>query len=184
LQDQDALEMKQVQAGQLDRFATLVGRYQSPLFRYAQSRLGNRPLSEEAVQETFLAVYRSRQSYDPERSFAAWIWTIHANTCRRIGRQRPTEETACLPEIDLTGGISPLAQAEIEDDRQRLLHVLEQLPPSQAEAVRLRFFGELAFNEIGAALGCGTCTAKSRVRSGLSKMAALLGVRQESAYES
>ena len=56
------------------------------------------------------------------------------------------------------------------EERQALYQMLDRLPAPQAEAVRLKFLGELTFVEIAAGLDCTASTVKSRVRYGLAKL--------------
>lgn len=179
LLDRDAEDMRQVQAGCLERFTQIVERHQSALFRYARSKLGSRPLAEDAVQETFMAAFQSRHSYDPHRGFRGWLWTILTNHCKRQGksRWRRAEPLTFEPaRYDSRAGGDELERVE---ERQQLEAILATLPVDQADAIRLRFFGELTFEEIGETLGCASETAKSRVRYGLEKMAATLRRGQE-----
>lgn len=178
--DPDAVEMCQVQQGRLERFAILVGRHQSSMFRYAQSRLRDRPLAEDAVQEAFLSAFAGRNTFDPHRGFRPWLWTILLNTCQRLSKReaRPDRRWATrnVDEPAAVGG-DPQTDAMRADEQARFTRLLEQLPAEQAEAIRLRFFGELSFPEVGQTLGCTTPTAKSRVRYGLAKLAELLTER-------
>ena len=178
--DDDALIMRRVQAGELDRFAELIRRYQRPLFRAALSRLGERTWAEDVVQEAFLAAFAGRASYDPSFSFRTWLWTILINLCKRQWKRRASRpvhhswtemvtgdgSSAAEPQTEATG-LACVLQAE-RSERIRVL--LGELPDEQADALRLRFFGELTFPEIAAALGCSLNTAKSRVRYGLEKI--------------
>jgi RNA polymerase sigma-70 factor (ECF subfamily) len=184
LLDDDALIMRRVQAGELDRFAELIRRYQRPLFRAALSRLGERAWAEDVVQEAFLAAFAGRATYDPSFSFRTWLWTILINLCkrhwkRRAGRplQQPWSQLASSGESlppepqSHSTGLSCVLQAERIERVQKLL---AELPEEQADALRLRFFGDLTFPEIAAAMNCCLNTAKSRVRYGLERMAQLL----------
>jgi RNA polymerase sigma-70 factor (ECF subfamily) len=189
LPDDDALIMQQVQAGDLERFADLIDRYQRPLFRAALERLGERTWAEDVVQETFMAVFAGRRSYDPSFSFRTWLWTILINLCKRHWKRRarrpapqPWGERASDPAAatdepqSQTTGLTCLLHTE----RVEQLHaLLASLPEEQADAVRLRFFGGLTFNDIAAALDCSLNTAKSRVRYGLEKMGRTLRSQEE-----
>ena len=156
-----------MQTGQPERFTAIVARHQSGLFRYAAGALGCRTAAEDAVQETFLSVYRSRMSFDPERDFASWLWTIHYRQCQR---HCPKSQFQLGSEIEPIDGAKPGERIERADERDRLLRLLAELPEDQAEALRLRYFGELTFAQIGAAMGSTEATAKSRVRYGLEKL--------------
>lgn len=174
-----------VLAGESDRFAEIVRRYQTALTRVAASRLGRRDWAEEVVQETFLAAYRWLETYDSRYSFRTWLWTILLNQCtrywERMQRQPPAGLSAAA-DSDGSASHAPLAPAEespparaaANERRQRLEQLLSTLPAEQADALRLRFFGELKFHEIAAAMQCSLVTAKNRVKLGLLKLSAAL----------
>ncbi|QDU63542.1 ECF RNA polymerase sigma factor SigW [Planctomycetes bacterium Pan216] len=181
--DQDALDMAQVQRGNRECFKHLVARHQSALFRYAQSKLGGRSLAEDAVQETFLAAYASRHAFDLAGNFRGWLWTIMVNSCRRLGRldQRHDRTRIPLVEGQAIAGSAADATAELEraEQRELLASRLGAIPEAQADAIRMRFFGELAFEEIAEVMGCPTATVKSRVRYGLTNLSTLLRQAEE-----
>jgi RNA polymerase sigma-70 factor (ECF subfamily) len=180
--DDDAQMMQDVQNGQAGLFETLVLRYRGPLVRVAASKLGDRTWAEDVVQETLLAVYTARHTYDPQFSFRTWLWTILLNRCRRHvlrdgGRRREIPLSSLAPA---EGAVEPASfdtglERMLAAERQEQLHVyLAALPEPQADALRLRFFGGLKFQEIADAMECSLGGAKLRVRSGLMALAALL----------
>lgn len=178
----------EILAGQVDRFGALVGRYEGALRRVAVSRLGRHDWAEEVVQETFLALFRGLSTYDSRFSFRTWLWTILLNQCRRRqgyeGReprvwswseQTPANDSSISPiEESHCPQPEPIAALLANERAEQLQRLLETLPESQADALRLRFFGELKFQEIAEALGCSLLTAKNRVKAGLLKLAAVL----------
>lgn len=173
--------MQRVQAGQTGLFAELIRRYQPALLRVARSRLQRADWAEDAVQETFLAAYKSRHTYRSEFSFRTWLWTILLNQCRSLGqRQRraappgswrgdfqPDEAVAAVPE---DARPLPLTQLIVRERGELLESLLGQLTGVQADALRLRFFAGLKFQEIADAMGCSLGTAKNRVQNGLIKL--------------
>ena len=64
---------------------------------------------------------------------------------------------------------------------EQLEAILDQLSEVQADALRLRFFGGLRFQEIADLMQCSLNTAKSRVKCGLTRMAELLQTAAEAA---
>jgi RNA polymerase sigma-70 factor (ECF subfamily) len=137
--------------------------------------------AEDVVQETFLAAFSGRRSFNPEFSFRTWLWTILLNLCKRHWNRRakqpfPKPWSEINDEPSATGdihgaGLACLVQAE-RVERIRLL--LASLPEEQADALRLRFYGDLTFPEISTVLGCSISTAKSRVRYGLETIGRIL----------
>lgn len=173
-----------VLAGSSERFSVLVARYEQPLLQAAHSRLGRRDLAEDAVQETFLCAYRWLAGYDSRYSFRTWLWTILLNQCRsryRKLQRQPT--TGALPAERLRHEASPERSPPErlleKEQAQRLGRLLDKLPETQADALRLRFFGGLKFQEIADCEGCSLSGAKSRVRIGMEKLSAL--IRQQEA---
>src|SRR5262245_42539135 len=162
-------------AGEREAFAHLVTRYQSPLLKAAISRLGRRALAEEVVQETFLCALKWLHTYDSKYSFRTWLWTILLNQCSRQGKREARHILAgtLAPETKRNsatsrGGLerSPLEVLLAREDNQLVHELLTRLPEAQADALRLRFFGELTFGEIAAAMECSEPGAKHRVKVG------------------
>lgn len=177
--DPDADDMRAVLEGRLEVFTRLVQRHQSKLFRYAVSRLGCRSLAEDAVQQSFLAVFKGRGGFDSGRNFRAWLWTIHANECGRIARSQVRHRRAGRITYYQEMTELPDESLQQEDSRRILSECLAAMPIEQSECVRLRYFGELSFEEIAQATGANPATVKSRVRYGLAKMAEMLESRRE-----
>ncbi len=190
----DATIMRQVQAGQTALFAELTRRYQPALVRVARSRLRRADWAEDVVQETFLAAFKSRHTFRSEFSFRTWLWTILLNQCRALWhRQARAPEARWDAKVDFADARAiearvqctlPLPLADLmERERGALLEtVLDQLSDVQADALRLRFYGGLKFQEIADTMDCSLGTAKNRVQAGLLRMSDLL--RSESCYHS
>lgn len=180
----DAILLQRVQQGQDESFAELVRRYQPALFRVARSRLGRNDWAEDVVQETFLAVFKSCDSYNPRYSFRTWLWTILLNQCRAHYQRRmrgvPVEpldekrEQSLAPAADDEQAASPLSALLAKERAAALETLLGRLSTVQADALRLRFFAGLKFHEIAEAMPCSLNTAKARVRIGLERMAAMI----------
>jgi RNA polymerase sigma-70 factor (ECF subfamily) len=84
-----------------------------------------------------------------------------------------------------SGEASPVDALLASESRGNLHALLARLPPIQADAVRLRFFGGLKFQEIAGAMDCSLTTAKMRVKQGLLQMSAWLqegGVDQQRVF--
>lgn len=177
--------MQRVQNGQFALFDELVRRYRGPLQRVAADKLGDSGQAEDIVQETFLAVYASRHTYKPEFGFRTWLWTILLNLCRReLAKQkrRPRELATSAISPDYPARQSPepataetgLTRVLQVERKQRLLDFLSKLSDVQADAIRLRFFGELKYREIAQTMSCSEITAKVRVRNGLTVLSRLV----------
>jgi RNA polymerase sigma-70 factor (ECF subfamily) len=187
----DVQLMLKVQSGQTGLFAELIRRYEGPLLRVARSRLSRVDWAEDAVQETFLAAYKSRHTYRPEFSFRTWLWTILLNQCRALHARHARRPEASgwsdagdahleVPSPDEES--CPLARLLDRERCELLESLLARLSEAQADALRLRFFGGLKFREIADSMGCSLGTAKNRVQWGLLKLSEML--KNEASYGS
>ena len=177
--------MRQAQQGDRAAFAEIVRRYRPALLRVAQSRLGRVEWAEDAVQETLLAAFQWRGSFRPTSNFRTWLWTILLNQCRRswsghvrrprlygFDDQPAAEVEPAVYQASLDRGDGPPWQRLLAQERSELLEsLLKQLPPAEADALRLRFFAGLKFEEIAETMQCSLGTAKNRVKWGLMRLA-------------
>jgi RNA polymerase sigma-70 factor (ECF subfamily) len=178
LNDQEIME--RVRSGQVEVFDELVNRHRASMLRAAVSKLRDQAIAEEAVQDAFLSAFAHRHTYRAEHSFRGWLWTILLNTCRGLARRelgridragRPPEFPVSNEPCSSGDALSRLVRAE---QAALLFRFLNELPEAQADALRLRFFGELKFDEIAHVMNCSTNGAKQRVRSGLERLSAAL----------
>ena len=176
----DRVVVTAVLAGDTDAFAQLVQRYHHPLMHLAMNRLGNAQAAEDAVQEAFIAAYRSLRTYKPQYSFRTWLWTIAINQCRRHGRRN--RKTSAVAEGNSPAAMPDRPSADPTPELSTMLgerdhlvaKLMHQLPEAQSDAIRLRFFGQLKYREVAVALGCSVAAAKQRVRAGLIRMSEML----------
>ncbi len=162
--------MLQVQAGEHAPFAELVDRFRPRLLRFAQSSLRDVQLAEDVVQETFLAVFQSRHTYCATFAVSTWVWTILLNLVRRTRERIATRQVreAIARELRPTP-----ASGHPAEDREQLDRWLLLIPEAEADALRLRFFGELSFDQIAASMESSVSGAKLRVRNGLERLSEL-----------
>lgn len=165
-----------VQAGEVVHFGLLVERYRKRLLRFALSKVGYRDVAEDLVQEAFLAAFKARMSYRPTFAFSTWIWTILINLSRRYHRSVAVEESGQLEiarsAVSIESG-NLLTVLLDQEKQEQLRDWLNSLPEPQADAVRLRFFAELSFDEIALTMNSSLSAAKVRVRKGLERLAEL-----------
>ena len=154
-------------------FEVLYGRYVRSIFGLALRRLRDRQRAEDAVQETFTAVWRSAASYRPERGPAApWLYAVARNAI--VDRQRARLEPASeVPEM-VSGEPGPSDRAEASFVSWRVHRALEELPEKEREVVELAYWSEMSQSEVADYLNIPLGTVKTRTRSALSRLAGLL----------
>jgi RNA polymerase sigma-70 factor (ECF subfamily) len=172
-QESDTALLLRVADRDREAFTLLYDRYVRPVFGLALRRLRDRQRAEDAVQETFAAVWRSAGSYRPERGPAApWLYTVARNAI--VDRQRAkTEQPAEVPDT-ASGELGPAERAEASFVAWRVHRALEELPEKEREVLELAYWSELSQSEVAAYLHIPLGTVKTRTRSALARLADLL----------
>jgi RNA polymerase sigma-70 factor, ECF subfamily len=154
-------------------FEELYHRYARSVFGLALRRLGDRMRAEDAVQETFAAVWRSARTYRPERGAGApWLYAVARNAIvdRSRNRAEPPGEVPDLPSTDP----GPEERAEASYTSWRVHRALEELPLNERDVIELAYYGGLSQSEVADFLGIPLGTVKTRTRAGLGRLAGLL----------
>jgi RNA polymerase sigma-70 factor, ECF subfamily len=171
--ESDSALLQRIGRGDRDAFEALYRRYARSVFGLALRRLGDRGRAEDAVQETFAAVWRAARSYRPDRGPGApWLFAVARNAISDRGRQRP-EPAADAPD-DVAPGPNPSEHAERDWLAWRVHGALAELPERERSVVELAYYSELSQSEIADFLNVPLGTVKTRTRSALSRLAELL----------
>jgi RNA polymerase sigma-70 factor (ECF subfamily) len=155
--------VRAAQSGDVRAFASLVDAYYARCLRFALHMLASRGDAEEAVQDTFVRVYRALPTYVEQESFEPWLFRILANRCRSAGaRERRRAEFLEYGEI-------PDRPSEGRHDmaiawREEISRALAELPPEQREAFLMRHVEDLSYEDMAVATGAGISALKMRVK--------------------
>ena len=154
-------------------FEALYHRFARPVFGLALRRLGDRMRAEDAVQETFAAVWRSARTYKPDRGAGApWLYAVARNAIVDRSRSR-SEPPGEVPDIASTE-LGPDERAEASYVSWRVHRALESLSPNERDVIELAYYGGLSQSEVADFLGIPLGTVKTRTRAGLGRLADLL----------
>lgn len=133
------------------------------------SRTLDRDRALDATQEVFIAAWRRRATFDPERgSLAGWLIGIARHkvlgVLRTEGRAPVPVESAPLPEAAVDDVVDRIA------DRMLVAHALDALPERTRRAVTLAFYEGRTHQEVAEVLGLPLGTAKSDIRRGIARL--------------
>jgi len=175
---QDEALMAAYQDGNVRAFEVLFERHRRPLFTFLVHRLGDRALAEDIFQDIFLRIAKKRESFEAGRRFRPWLFTIAHNAIIDNHRRKSVrsainaEESMDKEHADAHRG--PLEHAVQKEVACGISEALAKLPEEQREVFLMRERAGLDFATIATALGCGTSTAKSRMRYALEGLRHLL----------
>lgn len=174
----EATLVARVRAGDPRAFEALMRRHNRRLYRAARSLLRDAADAEDAVQEAYLAAYRSLGAFRGEASLATWLTRIVVNGCMaRLRRQSRRNNIlpiaagrgADIGETDIVDQAPPpsdqdtpersLARAEL---RALLERRIDGLPEDFRAVFVLRAVEELSVEETAASLGIPEATVRTR----------------------
>jgi RNA polymerase sigma-70 factor (ECF subfamily) len=169
----DAELIQRTSAGDEAAYEKLYRRYARAVFGLALRRLGDRGRAEDAVQETFVSIWRSAGTYKPERGPGApWLYGVARNAV--VDRSRARGEDAAETPDTASGDAAPDEEAEAAWVRWRVHRALEGLPEREREVIALAYWSGLSQSEVAARLGIPLGTVKTRTRSALRRLSDLL----------
>jgi RNA polymerase sigma-70 factor (ECF subfamily) len=165
----DASLVRAVGAGDRQALTTLYGRHAPWLVLRLTRRCNDPQLVDEAVQDTFVAVWRGARRWKGDGEVAAWIWGI---AIRRLidhlrGRPRPTSLL-----VDTDAGAEPSAEERVlvGVEYGDLAGVLSRLSPELRAVVQATVLDGLTTREAGRLLGIPSGTVKTRMMRAKAQM--------------
>src|SRR5579871_4394555 len=129
-------------AGDRSAFEQLYRRYARSVYGLALRRLGDRGRAEDAVQETFVSIWRSAKTYRPERGPGApWLYAVARNAI--VDRHRVVTDPAIEVPDEASPDDGPSEAAEKSWLQWRMHRALEELPESEREVIALAYWSGL-----------------------------------------
>ncbi len=156
-------------AGRAEALAELYDRFGGRLYRAAWGMLGRPEDAEEAVQEVFMALVRSRDRLSEVRDLTAYLFATLRRVVGRLAARRARQPVAA-EELVRQAAVSSQRPPGSNPYGERLDRALRALPPRQREVIVMKIDGDLTFAEIAAVLGVSANTAASRYRYALQKL--------------
>lgn len=144
-----------------------------PLLRhaaaYARALLRNKDDAEDAVQQAALRAWERIRQYDATRPFKGWWFAVLRNCAFDLQRTRQRLHTENIDGVDVAEDTIPDAP-----DWEALDDAIARLSDMHREILRLKYFGELSYDEIAETLGIPRGTVMSRLHLARKSLAAQL----------
>ena len=167
--NEEQVWLEQARQGDKTAFGNLIEAYQTPVYNLAYRMLNNSGEAEEAAQEAFIRAYTRLSSYNPEHKFSTWMLSITSNYCIDLIRKRRAlllfldEPLPAHPALQSEKSKGPEAQMVINEQQEMVQNLLQELPEDYREAVVLRYWHELSYEEIAEMMNTTVSAIKSRL---------------------
>lgn len=139
----------------------IVAERQDWLFRFAYIRIGRREDAEDLVQEVFLKLFKAMNKSGEVDDIERYLIRSISNACHDYFRRKrqtmiPIDETLQITVDE--------SDKQIHEEFMRINKMLDDIPPEQAETLRLKCYDGLTFKQIGELQDIPEATVKSRYR--------------------
>lgn len=160
------------QEGDEFAFVSLYNRYREGVYSYCAKMLFDRELAADVLQETFLRVYENRHRLMKSESIRSWIFTIARNQClNQIRRSKRTVPLTDEMRLVAPQSSSPISQLEKSEQIALINLYLKDLKFEYREAIVLREYQNLSYEEIAAVSRSTMSAVKSRLFKARRKLA-------------
>ncbi len=175
----DAQTIQAVVAGDVERYAQLVDKYQVSALRMAFGLLGNYEDAKDMAQEAFISAYQGLGRFRQDAKFSTWLYRIVVNQCKDFHRHRSRRPNVVAsigqsqgPELaneeglfmDVADSVAhPAEQLANRELARQISLAIEALALNQRTAFVLHRLHGLSLDEVADVMGCRVGTVKSHL---------------------
>lgn len=171
---EDEKLIARVKKGDYDAFERLVLKYEARIFHHCLKFLNNQDEAEDILQETFLQVYKSLDTFRGEAAFSTWLIKIATNNClMKIRKKKKVDIVSIDKPIEVDGSQlpreivdwskNPFLQVSNDEIRAVLDQAISGLPEDKRVILVLKDVEGFSNIEIGEMLGMSVSAVKSRL---------------------
>ncbi|VAW35510.1 RNA polymerase ECF-type sigma factor [hydrothermal vent metagenome] len=167
--NEEQVWLDQARQGDKVAFGKIIESFQRPVYNLAYRMLNNSGEAEEAAQEAFIRAYTRLESYNPNHKFSTWLLSITSNYCIDLIRKRRAillsidEPLPSHPSLMSEKSTAPESQIMQSQQQEMVQTLLSELAPEYREAVVLRYWHELSYDEIAEMMDTSVSAIKSRL---------------------
>ncbi len=181
----DAELLDRYAAGDESAFREIVSRYKNSLYAFLKHFLNRQDLIEDIFQETFLQLFTSRESFDPDRPLRPWLFTIAANKAKDALRK--SQRTSAIPigtisesrEMSFDDVLNtltfdntmPYEELEKGEISSRVAEIIASMPENLREILILAYFNKFSYKQMAQILSIPIGTVKSRLHTAVARFA-------------
>ncbi len=170
----DRADMEKLQAGQEAALNDLMARHATSIFHFLCRLTGHEDDANDLAQETFVRVFKSRDSFRTEQKFSTWLYAIAANLARNhfrwhkrhpnISLEAESPETEQSLASTLPANSPTPTETTLANERARAVRgAVDQLPEEMREVMVLCEWEERSVAEAAAILETTPKAVESRL---------------------
>lgn len=171
--------MLRAQEGDSDSFAELYLATYQQQFRFSYRYLQDEFLAQDALQDTYILALKNLTTLRDPNVFVSWLNQINMRVCFAIYRREKRQELQ-MERFELLNVLnhekrgdldSPEVRALKQDEQERLIKQIMQLPFSESQVIILRYFRGMKLEEVAELMQISLSSVKRYLESGRKKLA-------------
>lgn len=171
--------MLRAQEGDSDSFAELYLATYQQQFRFSYRYLQDEFLAQDALQETYILALKNLTTLRDPNVFVSWLNQINMRVCFTIYRREKRQELQ-MERFELVNALdhekrgdldSPEVRALKQDEQERLVKQIMQLPFSESQVIILRYFRGMKLEEVAELMQISLSSVKRYLESSRKKLA-------------
>jgi RNA polymerase sigma-70 factor (ECF subfamily) len=171
-----------IRSGDVTAFEVVFRAYRPALARLAERLLSSPEAAGDVVQEVFLKIWRTRDTWEPGTNLTAYLFAMTRNAALNVGRRRALEskwqdrlESDDESLMMTDPAAAPDAMMEARDRSEALAGAVARLPDRVRETFLLRWREQLTYAEVAATLGVPVKTVEKRLGRAFASLRRALG---------
>jgi RNA polymerase sigma-70 factor (ECF subfamily) len=168
------LVQRAIQQGEQKAFGELMERYREPVYFMLLKMVNNKDDAEDLTVEAFGKAFRRLHQYTPQFAFSTWLFKIATNNAIDFIRKKriraisidqgfQTEDGETI-EISVKDAVLDPAEAMQKEERiRKMREIVDKLKPRYRKLVEMRYFDEMAYEEIAEELKLPLGTVKAQL---------------------
>lgn len=173
--------VKKSQSGNSDAFAEIYAATYKKQYHYTYHYVKDAYLAQDILQEVYILALKNIKKLKNPRLFVSWLnqitFRVCFNTCKKQQQQAAELSNHAIDQIDLFNNSSegsPEQQFALKIANQELMETILSLPPSDSQAVIMKYYNDMTLEEIASAMDCSRSTVKRYLAHGRKRLEQLL----------
>lgn len=157
-------------------FRLLVDTYKERLYYHIRRLVGDHDDADDVLQNVFVKVYRNIAGFEEKSGLYTWIYKIATNESLSFIKSRSRKSTVSLDGEINQGHANTYADNFIDESQiqKKLLQAIDQLPEKQKEVFQLRYYEEMAYEQMSEITGTSVGALKASYHHAAKKIEAFI----------
>ncbi len=172
ISDSEILEKFSKESSRNDAFGLLLQKYQQKIYWLCRRMVIDHDDADDLVQEVFIKVWKNLDGFRQDAQLYSWIYRIASNECLQFLEKKKKRNQTSLDDLEnsLYDNLSSSDYLNGEQIQRKLYEAMETLPAKQKLIFQLKYFEELKYEEISAALGTSVGALKASFHLAVKKI--------------